>query len=177
MSPTLTIVLRLVHVVGGILWGGGAIAYLFFVKPAAQTLGSSAPEFMRTLVERRKYPMFMQAASGLTILAGAVLFWQTSGGFNPVWLKSATGIGFTTGAGAALIAFLAGNVVVAPATRALVRIGQEIAAAGKPPAPDQARQLQGLQNRIAAAERITFIMLAIAMVTMATARYWSFLAA
>jgi len=177
VSTTLTIVLRLVHVVGGILWGGGAIAYLFFVKPAAQTLGSSAPEFMQALVERRKYPLFMQVASGLTIVAGAILFWQTSAGLNPVWLKSATGIGFTTGAGAALIAFLAGNTVVAPATRALGRIGQQIATSGKPPTPDQAHQLQGIQNRIAAAERITFIMLAIAMAAMATARYWSFLAA
>jgi hypothetical protein len=53
-------------------------------------------------------------------------------------------------------------------------LGAQIAASGKGPTPEQVAKMQALEKRLNIAERVDFIMLAIAMLTMATARYWTF---
>lgn len=166
--------LRFVHVVSGILWGGAAISYLFFVKPSVKAIGATGPQFMRNLMERRKYPVFMMVTSLLTVLAGGVLFWSSSGGFNTAWLTSGPGIGFTIGSVAALVAFLAGSIGVGPTSAKMAALGGQIAASGKGPTPEQITQMEALEMRLNRAEQVDFIMLVIALLTMATARYWMF---
>ncbi len=166
--------LRFVHVVAGILWGGAAVSYLFFVKPSVNAIGATGPQFMQNLMERRKYPIFMMSTSLLTILAGGVLFWFSSGGFNPAWMSSGPGIGFTIGSVASLVGFLAGGIGVGPTSQKLAALGGQIAASGKGPTPGQIAQMEALEKRLNLAEQLDFIMLVIAMLTMATARYWLF---
>lgn len=174
MNVFLLIGLRLVHVVAGILWGGAAVYYLFFVKPSVKAIGPVGPQFMQNLMERRKLPIFMMATSLLTVLAGGILFWFSSSGFTPAWMASGPGIGFTIGAIAALVAFFVGGLGVGPTSAELGVLGGQIAASGNGPTPEQVSTLQKLEKRLGLAERVDFIMLAIAMLTMATARYWSF---
>lgn len=174
MNVFLLIVLRLVHVVAGILWGGAAVYYLFFVKPSVKAIGPVGPQFMQNLVERRKLPIFMMSTSLLTVLAGGILFWFSSGGFTPAWMASGPGIGFTIGSSAAVVAFFAGGLGVGSTSAEMGALGGQIAASGNGPTPEQAAKMQTLEKRLNLAERIDFIMLVIAMLTMATARYWSF---
>jgi uncharacterized membrane protein len=82
------LLLRAVHVVAGALWAGTAIFYFFLVEPAAKTLGPTAPRFMQALIEKRRYPLYMNVASALTIIAGALLYWYTSGGLQLTWVQS-----------------------------------------------------------------------------------------
>ncbi len=174
MSAFLLIVLRLVHVVAGILWSGAAVYYLFFIKPSVKAIGASGPQFMTNLVERRKLPIFMISTSLLTVLAGGILFWFSSGGFLADWLTSGPGIGFTIGALAALVAFLFGTFGIGPTSAQLGALGGQIAASGLGPTSEQAARMQSLEKRLGLAEQVDFIMLVISMVTMATARYWNF---
>jgi len=174
MNAFLLIVLRLIHVVAGILWGGAAVYYLFFVKPSVVAIGAVGPQFMKNLVERRKMPIFMVSASLLTVLAGGILYWYSSNGINTAWILSGPGIGFTIGSAAALVAFLIGTFGVGPISGQLGGLGGQIAASGKGPTPEQAAQIHALEERLDFVERIDFIMLVIAMLTMATARYWTF---
>lgn len=174
MNVYLLILLRVTHVVAGILWGGAAISYLFFVKPSVQAIGATGPQFMQNLMERRKYPIFMMSMSLLTVLAGGVLYWFSSGGFNFSWIKSGVGIGFTIGALAALVAFFVGGFGIGPISGKMAMLGGQIAASGQRPTPEQISQMQALEKRLGVAEQIDFIMLVIAMLTMATARYWTF---
>ncbi len=166
--------LRFVHVVAGILWGGAAVSYMFFVKPSVNAIGATGPQFMQHLMERRKYPIFMMSTSLLTVLAGGVLFWFSSGGFNAAWMASGPGIGFTIGSVASLVGFLAGGIGVGPTSQKMAVLGGQIAASGMGPTPGQVAQMEALEKRLNLAEQIDFIMLVIAMVTMATARYWLF---
>jgi uncharacterized membrane protein len=166
--------LRFVHVVAGILWGGAAISYLFFIKPSVTAIGATGPQFMQNLMERRKYPIFMMSTSLLTVLAGAILFWFSSGGFSATWMASGPGIGFTIGSVASLIGFLAGSIGVGPTSGKMAALGGQIAASGKGPTAEQVAQMETLEKRLNLAEQIDFIMLVIAMLTMATARYWLF---
>lgn len=174
MNLYLILLFRLVHVVAGILWGGAAIYYVFFVKPSVAAIGAAGPQFMHNLMERRKLPAFMLSTSLLTVLAGGLLYWSSSGGFNIAWITSGPGLGFTIGSLAALVAFLFGTFVIGPTSGQLGGLGAQIAASGKGPTSDQAARMQALEQRLIFAERVDFIMLAVAMLTMATARYWTF---
>ena len=174
MNIYLLILLRLVHVVAGILWGGAAVYYLFFIKPSVKAIGAVGPQFMENLVERRKMPIFMISTSLLTVLAGGILYWFSSGGFNAAWIASGPGIGFTIGSLTSLVAFVFGTFGIGPTSMQMGVLGGQIAASGKGPTPEQLAQMQALDKRLNVAETVDFIMLVIAMLTMATARYWAF---
>jgi hypothetical protein len=47
-------------------------------------------------------------------------------------------------------------------------------AAGRGPTPEQINEMQGLEKKLARAEKIDFVMLTISMLAMATARYLTF---
>lgn len=174
MNTYLIMLLRIFHIVAGALWFGAAISYLFFFKPSVKAIGPAGPQFMQNLAGRRKYPLFMVSTSLLTVLAGGILYWFSSGGFNAAWIASGPGIGFTIGSLAALVAFLVGNFGIGPTSAQLGALGQEIGASGGSPSPEQISTLQALEKKLSRAELIDFVMLVIAMVTMATARYWTF---
>jgi uncharacterized membrane protein len=174
MNVYLLIFLRLIHIVAGLLWAGAAVFYLFFVKPSVHSIGAAGPQFMRNLAERRKYPIFMMSTSLLTVLAGGALFLYASGGFNLAWINSGPGLGFTIGSLAALVAFFVGSLAIGPTSAQMGALGAQIASAGGPPKPEQLSALQAMEKKLARAETIDFVLLAIAMLTMATARYWIF---
>lgn len=79
MSTEVVLLLRAVHVIAGVLWVGSAISYFLFVEPVVKTLGPAGPRFMQGFIENRQYPLYMNIASALTIVAGALLFWNVSG--------------------------------------------------------------------------------------------------
>ena len=174
MNTYLLILLRILHIFAGALWVGAAISYLFFFKPSVKAIGSAGPQFMQNLSERRKYPVFMVSTSLLTVLAGGALYLYASGGFSWAWISSGPGIGFTIGSLAALVAFLVGNFGIGPTAGKLGALGQQIGAAGGMPTPEQISTLQALEKKLSRAELIDFVTLAISMLTMATARYWTF---
>lgn len=174
MNVYFLIVLRLVHVVSGIMWSGAAVFYLFFVKPSVKAIGAAGPQFMQNLAERRKYPLFMMSTSLLTVLAGGALYWVSSGGFNVAWIATGPGTGFTIGSVAALIAYMVGSFGIGPTSAKMGALGGQIAASGKSPTPEQVSIMQALEKKLTRAEQIDFTMLIIAMLTMATARYWTF---
>lgn len=174
MNTYLIIFLRIVHVFAGALWIGAAISYLFFFKPSVKAIGPAGPQFMRTLAERRKYPLFMVSTSLLTVLAGGVLYLYASGGFKPSWIQTGPGLGFTIGSLAALVAFVVGNFGIGPTAARMGALGQQIGASGGAPTPEQIGILQALEKKLSRAELIDFVTLIIAMGTMATARYWTF---
>lgn len=164
--------LRLIHVAGGALWAGAAIAYLFFFEPTAQGLGAAGPKFMQDLVDKRRYPIFMNVASMLTIAAGLGLLWLVSGGLSAAWIMSGPGMGFTIGSVAALMAFGIGFFGIRPRAQRLGAIGAAIAAAGGPPTAEQGMELQRLNAEMHTYERWDVGFLIVALITMATARYW-----
>jgi uncharacterized membrane protein len=174
MTIYLLNLLRLVHVVAGILWAGAAISYLFFVKPSVQSIGAAGPQFMQSLMERRKYPLFMVSMSLLTVLAGGALYWIFSGGFSLAYLTTGMGLGITIGSLTALVAFFLGNFGIGPTSGQIAALGKQIAASGKGPTPEQAKQLHALETKVSRIEQVEFVLLVISMVTMATARYWNF---
>lgn len=164
------LVLRLVHIVAGIIWGGGALIMEFFISRTILATGESGQKFAQHLMNKVRLHNFMTAMAASTILAGTLLYWHDSNGFTSAWMTSSTGIGFGIGAVFGLVAFVFGAIFGGSNAR-LAQIGAQIQ--GKP-TDEQLTQIQAIQKRIKFVSPIHTYSMILAMLFMATARYLVF---
>jgi uncharacterized membrane protein len=170
MDP-LFIVLRFVHIISGVLWVGGAFFFFLFIEPTANELGPDAEKFMQRVVVQRRMPIYFLIFSGLAVLAGLTLYWIDSSGLQAVWLRSGFGIAMTIGGVVGLIAFLGGSFMIKPNVDRLAAIGAEIRAGGGPPTEAQVAELRAVQRRLRSIGLVDLILLIVAVIAMASARY------
>ena len=116
----------------------------------------------------------MIIVSTLTIIAGAILYWRDAGGDLASWITTGPGLGFTIGTIASFLVYFVGMALITPRGKRLGALGAQIEAAGGPPTKEQMAELETLDKQLHTLEWVDFILLAIALVTMATARYWLF---
>jgi uncharacterized membrane protein len=159
--------LRLIHILGGIFWVGGALFMNFFIGPTVVATADVGQKFMGQLMAKAGVSRRMTAAAIATVLAGAALYWIDSDGFTSGWLDSGPGIGFGIGAFFALIGLGAGMLVGRNAT-ALGRLGAQVQ--GKP-TPEQLQKLQAIQKQQSIVGPLNVYSLILAAVFMAIARY------
>lgn len=167
------ILLRLTHVLFGVFWAGTAMFNAIFLIPTVRALGPAGGKVMQEIAAKRKLPVYFLVAGILTVLSGFALFWHDSAGFSNGFMRSAGGMTFGAGGVFALIAVLVGIFVVTPAAMRLTKLGAAIAAGGKPPTPEQAAEVQGLQIRLGMMAMLAAGLLTITTICMAVARYVS----
>jgi uncharacterized membrane protein len=167
----LFIVLRLIHIIAGALWVGGAIFFFFFIEPTAGELGPDAEKFMNRVVVQRRMPIYFLVTSVLTVLAGLVLYWIDSSGLRAEWITSGFGLMLTIGGLAGLIAAVAGTALIKPNVDRLAAIGGEMKAAGGPPSERQLAELRAVQARLRTIGGVDVVLLLISIAAMASARY------
>jgi len=165
------LVLRIIHVLGGIFWVGSGLFTSFFLIPALGRLGpAGAGPVMGALQQRRLFTV-LPVVAVLTILSGVRLLQIASGGFAAAYFDSRTGQTFLWSGVAAVIAFLLSLLVARPAA---VRIGQLSASlATMPEAERSARstEIERLRRRSSVSSTIATILLVGAAIGMAVARY------
>jgi len=165
------LVLRLVHIIGGIIWVGSGVFAAFFLIPALSANRQVMPTVMEGLQKRRVF-IIVPTAGLITILAGIRLLWIDSAGFAESYMQTGPGRTFSIGGTAAIIALLLQVFVARPAGVKLGAIAAKLAAS--PPAPErdnlnaQAERLRR-RNGIAALAAVLFGLLAAS--AMAVARY------
>ena len=164
----LIILLRAVHIVAGAFWVGGSVLATFFIAPAADATSDSGRKFFAYLVRNMRFTQRFAAAAGITVLAGAILYWIDSSGLTSDWMRSGPGLGFGIGALFALVGMLIG-VRVGILTRRIVSIASAIQ--GRP-TQGQVLQLDTAQRQVYVLRRVQDTLLVIALALMATARYW-----
>lgn len=171
MDPML-LLLRVVHIVAGILWVGGSAFLFLFVERAAKGLGPQAEPFMTRLVTVQKMPIYFMVTGGLSILAGLALFWRDSAGDRVGWIaRDGTGLTFGIGGLAALIAFGVGLFGIRPTVEEMGKAGAAMKSAGGPPTPEMVGRMHAAQERLERFSQISFVLLVVTIVTMAIARY------
>lgn len=158
--------LRIIHIGAGVFWVGGSLVMTFFVGPTIGAIGESGQKFVVHLMNNLKFSSRMSAASGLTILAGAILF-ALDARAGTAWLRSDFANGLSIGAGFALIGFVFGALVGRTA-KAMAQLGAQIQ--GKP-SSEQLAQMQKIQKQQATYSMLSTITLILAVVFMAIARY------
>lgn len=159
--------LRIVHIVSGVFWVGGAALFFFYLEPTINKLGPEAEKFVDEMVNRRKVPIYFVTVSTLTILAGVILYWRDYGGID----TSPTGLALGLGGLAALVAWLGGNLLIPKTLGQLTAIAAEIRAADGPPSGELAARMHATQERLRLIGMIDIVLLVFAVVTMASARY------
>ena len=168
---SLLIVLRVVHVGAAMAWFGGAIVGGFFLFPTARALGPAAQPFMEHLTKRRRIGAYFPIVAALTILAGAALYWRDSNGLDSAWISSPSGLAFTIGGVAAIVAFVGGMILIGPSASEQAAVQKELAASGGAPNAAHLERLARADRRMQLANRIDLPLLLVAGLTMAVGRY------
>lgn len=164
------IVLRLVHILGGIFWVGSGIFTSVFLVPALASSGATAGQVMGALQQRRLFTV-LPIVAVLTILSGLRLMWLVSGGFAPGYFASATGGTFAASGAAAIVAFALSLLVARPAAVRAAGLGAAIAAAPDPSTRGRLEhQLASLRRLGAVASTIAVTLLVLGAAGMAVAR-------
>lgn len=167
---SLLLVMRLLHILLGVFWAGTLMFSATFLFPSIREAGPDGAKVAAALA-RRGFLNIMPLVAGLNILSGLWLYWRVSGGFQPAFMHSATGMTFGLGATAAIVAFVIGVAVMRPAMMRAGALSQRAAQA--PPAERDAQlaTVQTLRLRAASAGRVVAVLLALAVAAMALARY------
>lgn len=164
------IVFRLFHVICAVLWVGGFVMLVYFILPALRASGPSGGQVMRTILVKTSLASYLPIVGGLTVLSGLLMMWRDSSVSQSNWAASSTGMTFSIGGLAGILALIIGGIMVG---RSIGQIRKIFVAAdpGAPPTPEQAAHIAQLQSRIALGNRIVAPLLGIAIIAMAIARY------
>lgn len=164
------LVLRVVHILGGIFWVGSALFMAFMLMPALASAGPAAGAVMGALQRRRLF-LVLPIVAILTVLSGIRLMQIASGGFDQSYFESPTGRVFAWGASFGIAALVFGLAVGRPLAVKMARL----AAMPAPTSPDEqaARDAEraALQRRAAVMGIVNVGLLLAAAIAMATARY------
>jgi hypothetical protein len=172
MPLALFFALRFIHIVVGVFWVGTLLFIALYLLPTMRAIGPAGGPVMQELTQVRRLPTVLLLAGILTVLSGLTLYWNDSAGFHSKeWLASGTGMTFGFGAVMAILTLILGSTVNSPTAKRLGALGASIRAAGAPPTPEQAAQMQALQNRLYNAQRLTAVLLLLATAAMSVARY------
>jgi uncharacterized membrane protein len=168
------IVFRILHIGAGVAWAGSVFFLVMFVQPSAAAIGPAGAPFMAELLGTRRLVDRILVIGSVTIVAGLILYLRDmndAGGFGD-FLGRNYGRALTIGGVTAIAAFLVGLFGTRPAVRRLLALGRQIASSEGPPSPDLIAQVPALQDLTKILARISLGLLGIAVVAMATARYW-----
>ena len=163
------LVFRLIHIISGIVWVGGALLIFFYIEPAATKLGPAAETFVTEVFTNRKLPIYFALASTLTVIAGAILYLRGAGGLA-LW-RGTTGTVLTLGALSAIVAWVGGNALIPRSFLQLQALGAEAKAAGGPPSADLQGRIHAVQERLRMIGVIDTVLLVIAVIAMESAKY------
>lgn len=171
-TDTPMVLLRVVHIVTGVIWVGSLFVVVVFVQPSAAALGPAGAPFMSEL-RRRRFVDVVFVDALFTVIAGSFLYWHdwhTHPSFAD-WIDSSFGKGLTVGALLALAGLGVAAFVTRPTIVRLVSLGKQVAESGGAPTSETAARVAALQNRLVVAERVSFSLVLLAVVAMASARY------
>jgi hypothetical protein len=150
---------------------GSALFMVVLLTPTIQQLGPDASKFTRTFFKSRRFTITIPLVAVLTTLSGILLFARASGNFDSSWLSSGQGVVLSIGAISGILAAGHGGAVVGPTSSKMMALLDKLGEQGGAPTAEQAAELQALQAKTALHTRISLVLMIIAVVGMASARY------
>jgi uncharacterized membrane protein len=169
MDPIL-IVLRTVHVVGGVFWAGAILFVVHFLEPAVREAGPDGAQVTQAL-RRRHYLEVVPTVAFFTLVSGYALYWRTFGRIHPGPGSSGPELAYALGGLASLMAFLVGVTLLRPSALRMGSLGAELAQTpdeGKAALQEEVERLRGRARR---SGRWVAALLGLAILSMAVARY------
>lgn len=153
-------VLRMLHIIAGLIWVGAALLMSFYIEPAAAASGSDGKRFLRALYSGTSFSRLIPLSALVTTVAGLLLYSLLS--YHEA-MGSAMGFILSIGALIGLLAFGHGYFTV-------WRRAGEVAALAA--ADDSAAgTLKQLEEKMRRNGRVSLWLALVSLVLMAGARY------
>lgn len=164
------LILRIIHVVGAVIWAGAALFVSFFLIPALALAGPAGAPVMGALVKRRLF-VIVPTIAVVTMLAGLRLLWLISDGYSVAFFASRTGMTYATGTVVSIVAFTIFLTVNRPALGRMGLLQQQLAQVSESERAPLMAQVTALRERTAAGSKVIAFLLIIAAIAMAIGRY------
>jgi uncharacterized membrane protein len=166
MSDPVIAALRVIHIVFGAFWLGGAATLGFFLLPAMKAAGPIGGQLAAQLMARTRLLAVITAAGAIAIFAGFSLYrgiWAGGSFAGPArW--------YGIGGHFPLIAVLLAGVVAVPASHKLGALARTLP--GDEASPTAAQNAEGrLINRLTLVTQITAVLVIVTVAFMAIGRY------
>lgn len=160
------VLIRLLHVLLGVFWGGTVLFAMLFLDPSTREAGPAGGQVMQQLM-KRGYMGTMILVGLFTVLTGVYVLWAVSGGFDASFMGSFKGIILSTGALTGILALGVGAHFSRPTARKMGVVAQRVASAEGAPNPDDVAEMARLRGRLTVAIRILGVLMALTLVLMA----------
>jgi uncharacterized membrane protein len=163
------ILLRLIHVVGGVFWVGSVMFTTFFLMPTLMKAGPMVAGPVSAGLQARRMMTWMPVVALLVILSGLRLMMIVSAG-DAHWFAHRAGHAYAVSGALAIIAFIVGFTVTRPA---MTRAGKLAQSAASDQTSKQLIQeeVKRLQRRGAFGTMVVTWLVIVAAAGMAIARY------
>ena len=161
------IILRNIHIFAGIFWVGSGLFMALVIVPAMRNMGGG--QLMQGILRYSNYHIIIGVAAILTTLAGILMYIQLTATQGSGWMSTRSGIVLSIGALAGILAFGHGMVVLGKLTRQMRALALQI---DGPPSEQQRAELMPLQAKMATNANIMLVLMIIAVIGMASARYF-----
>jgi hypothetical protein len=148
------VILRVVHIITGVIWVGSLFVVLVFVQPSAAALGPAGAPSCRSFVGADSR-MSSSSTPCLPSPPGRSLYWHDLHAYpsSGDWIGSNFGAALTVGALLAISAIIIAGLVTRPTIGRLVALGKQVAQSGGTPTPVVATRIGAPQRRLVVAER------------------------
>jgi uncharacterized membrane protein len=163
------LILRLLHIVSGVLWVGGAAVLAGFVLPAARD-GRSL-DYLRQLIWKRNLPRYLNITLILTLLSGLTMYGNLVVLTRGSWARTHVGLALGVGGALAIVAAAIATFVAAPAIHRALQLAGESPAVNAAREPTQQLEVDRSLARYAASMRLVVALLVGTAALMAMARY------
>lgn len=160
------VVIRILHVLPGVFWVGGASLMAWVIEPQLRAAGPAVQAPAMRAIGKVLTPV-LSSAAGVTILMGFVLVMRTPGhGFGDLFTTSwgwAIGVGLVAAVIAGAMGGMAGGAI-----KRMEALGSQINGA---PTAAQAAEMAALQAGLRRGARIASILGLVAVALMVSARF------
>jgi len=162
--------LRIVHILGAIIWAGTSLFVAVFLMPALGTVGPAAGPVMGALVKRKLFTVIPIVAV-IVMLAGLRLMWISSNGYSAAYFATHAGTAYSVGAVCAIAAFIIFMTVSHPAIGRSMQLGQQMAQASEADKGALMAQMGAVRAKAAKAAIASALLLTLTAVAMSIGRY------
>ncbi|RHX85091.1 hypothetical protein [Leptospira stimsonii] len=166
---SLFLILKLIHVVFGVLWAGIACTMAVFILPATNAMGPDGGKVMQQIAKTNYYPIVLNTITLGTLLSGFLLYWNLSNGFQQEWIFSRYGILLGIGGFLGLKASLLGFWINLPTIKRMTEIGQTLIKTGS--TPGLILELTQLRRKFLLSTRFIAMCVTASILLMEFARY------
>lgn len=167
--PLELLLLRLVHILGGIFWLGSGLFTALFLVPALAMSGVNTGQVFAALQQRRMF-VALPVVAVAVILSGLRLLSIASAG-SAAYFQSTTGRTFAVSGALAILAFVTSLVIGRPANVLAAKLGAAMATVPDHERATAGKRLAAARRRAAVSGTVATVGLVLSGVGMSIARY------